>query len=53
MLSSIGIKSYFTTNKEKENLFENGKYTCKESYDLNITGPGVEIFKTQIVFAEI
>lgn len=37
MLSSIGIKSYYTTNQEQDVLFSNGTYTCKESYDLNIT----------------
>lgn len=37
MLSSIGIKSYFTTNKSKDVAFSNGLYTCKESYDINIT----------------
>lgn len=37
MLNSIGIKSYFTTNKESNVKFSNGEYLCKESYDLNIT----------------
>lgn len=37
MLSSVGISSYFTTNKEKKNKFSNGIYICKESYDINIT----------------
>jgi hypothetical protein len=37
MLNSIGIKSYFTTNKSKQVEFSNGNYVCKESYDLNIT----------------
>lgn len=37
MLSSIGICSYITTNKPSEVKFHNGKYICKESYDLNIT----------------
>lgn len=37
MLNSLGIKSYFTTNKPKKVLFENGEYICKESYDINIT----------------
>lgn len=37
MLSSIGIASYYTTNKSKVVQFSNGKYTCKQSYDLNIT----------------
>lgn len=37
MLSSIGIRSYYTTNKTKKVEFSNGIYDCKESYDLNIT----------------
>lgn len=37
MLSSIGIRSYYTTNKSKKIKFSNGEYVCKESYDLNIT----------------
>lgn len=37
MLSSIGIQSYYTKNKSKDVTFSNGTYTCKESYDLNIT----------------
>ena len=37
MLSSLGIKSYFTTNKEHPVTFENGEYVCKESYDVNIS----------------
>ncbi len=37
ILSSIGISSYYTTNKEKDIKWDNGTYTSKESYDLNIT----------------
>lgn len=37
MLSSVGIRSYYTVNKPHEVEFCNGMYTCKESYDLNIT----------------
>lgn len=36
LLSSVGIKSYYTTNKEKEIQLTNGSYLCKKSYDLNI-----------------
>lgn len=35
LLSSVGIKSYITTNKSKSVIFANGEYTCKESYDIN------------------
>lgn len=38
MLSALGIRSYYTTNKATEVKFSNGTYTCKQSYDLNITG---------------
>jgi ribonucleotide reductase alpha subunit len=37
MLSSIGISSYITTNKASEIKWQNGTYTSKVSYDLNIT----------------
>lgn len=37
LLSSLGIHSYFTTNKSKEVEFSNGNYMCKESYDINIS----------------
>lgn len=37
MLSSLGIKSYYTTNRSSEVEFRNGPYTMKESYDINIT----------------
>lgn len=36
MLSSLGISSYYTTNKPHLVQFRNGIYECKESYDLNI-----------------
>lgn len=37
MLSSIGIRSYVTENQPADVEFANGVYTCKRSYDLNIT----------------
>lgn len=37
MLSSLGIASYYTTNRPKVVEFKNGPYLCKESFDLNIT----------------
>ena len=37
MLSVLGIKSYYTINKEHDVEFSNGIYTCKESYDVNIS----------------
>jgi ribonucleoside-diphosphate reductase alpha chain len=35
-LSYFGIRSYITVNKEHVVEFENGTYTCGESYDLNV-----------------
>lgn len=37
LLSYLGIRSYFTTNKPSKVQFSNGEYECKESYDINIT----------------
>lgn len=37
LLSSVGILSYYTTNKPHMVKFENGDYECKQSYDLNIS----------------
>lgn len=37
MLSSIGIASYYTTNKPSLVSFSNGEYLCKESFDINIS----------------
>ncbi len=51
MLSSLGIHSYITTNKSRENKFYNGIYVMKESYDLNIT-TGRTIFKNEIGFIQ-
>lgn len=51
MLSSLGIGSYFTTNKSKSVIFSNGEYVCKESYDLNITCDS-QLFKDKIGFLQ-
>lgn len=51
MLSSIGIPSYYTTNKTTIVEFKNGKYQCKESYDLNIT-KGRKLFIKSIGFIQ-
>jgi ribonucleotide reductase alpha subunit len=37
MLSSVGIRSYYTINKPTKIQPANGKYESKQSYDLNIT----------------
>lgn len=36
MLNSIGIMSYYTTNKASNITWDNGIYKSKESYDLNV-----------------
>ncbi len=51
MLSSLGIHSYITTNKGHSIEFSNGRYECKESYDLNITS-GRTIFRDCIGFIQ-
>lgn len=50
-LSSLGIKSYFTTNRAHDVEFSNGTYTCKESYDVNIT-TDVDRFAVAIGFVQ-
>lgn len=51
MLSSIGIRSYYTINVSKKVEFSNGEYTCKESYDLNITADRIK-FRELIGFIQ-
>ena len=51
MLSSVGIKSYYTTNKSKMVDFSNGTYQCRESYDLNISVDAYK-FASQIGFIQ-
>lgn len=49
MLSSLGIRSYWTTNKSKAIKWGNGTYVSKVSYDLNITSER-ELFSSLIGF---
>lgn len=49
MLSSLGIRSYFTTNKPSHVEFQNGIYECRESYDVNVS-VDVGLFQTMIGF---
>jgi intein/homing endonuclease len=49
MLSSLGIRSYYTINRAHDVKFANGTYTCRESYDLNI-GPDRAKFRELIGF---
>jgi ribonucleotide reductase alpha subunit len=51
MLSSIGIRSYYTTNLPTKVKFKNGEYLCKQSYDINITSDR-EKFKNLIGFIQ-
>jgi intein/homing endonuclease len=37
MLSSLGISSYYTTNKSQSIQFSNGTYVCRENYNVNIS----------------
>lgn len=37
-LISKGMTPYITTNKPTKVKFSNGEYTCKQSYDVNISG---------------
>jgi hypothetical protein len=45
MLSSLGIRSYITTNHPSKVQFPNGEYLCKESYDLNISSDRQKFFQ--------
>ena len=51
MLSSLGIRSYYTTNKPSNVQFSNGSYLCKESYDVNIS-TDIAKFKNIIGFIQ-
>jgi ribonucleotide reductase alpha subunit len=50
-LSSLGIPSYYTTNKPSTITHANGEYTSRESYDLNVTVGRAE-FARQIGFIQ-
>lgn len=51
LLSALGLHSYISTNAPKENSWENGTYTSKESYDLNIGSLwGFQKFQREIGF---
>lgn len=52
MLSSLGIASYFTTNKPKAVKWQNGTYIGKESYDININAHNGRIFRDLIGFIQ-
>lgn len=51
MLSSVGIRSYYTTNRPAETVFANGTYFCRESFDLNISTDRKQ-FKEKIGFLQ-
>ena len=51
MLSSLGIKSYMTTNAPHEVNLSNGRYLCKQSYDVNIASD-INIFRDLIGFIQ-
>ena len=52
MLTTFGIRSYYTTNKAKKQVFSNGTYQMKESYDLNITSSDIVLFHRYIGFIQ-
>ena len=52
LLMALGIKNYVTTNKAHDVEFSNGTYSCKESYDLNITSDELTLFRDQIGFVQ-
>jgi ribonucleotide reductase alpha subunit len=51
MLSSIGIRSYYTTNKSKIVKHHNGSFRSKQSYDLNITTDR-DVFSRKVGFIQ-
>lgn len=51
MLSALGIRSYYTTNKAGNVKWDNGTYCSKESYDLNITSD-INTFAEKIGFTQ-
>jgi ribonucleoside-diphosphate reductase alpha chain len=52
ILMALDMKSYVTTNKAHDVKFSNGTYTCKESYDLNISSDDIIRFKNLIGFIQ-
>ena len=50
MLSSVGIRSYYTTNRAHDVEFSNGTYRCAESYDINISSVDRRAFVETIGF---
>ena len=52
MLSSLGIPSFYTTNKAKSVTWSNGIYVSKESYDVNVAGRHGTAFMESIGFIQ-
>lgn len=52
MLSSLGISSFYTTNKPSRIAWANGTYTSRISYDVNITGGFGDRFASMIGFLQ-
>jgi len=46
ILSSLGIRTYYTTNKPKKVNFRNGEYQCKQSYDLSISNDRQKFYES-------
>lgn len=51
MLSSVGIRSYYTTNKPTFVQHHNGLFESKQSYDLNISSDR-DVFRNKIGFIQ-
>lgn len=53
-LFDFGINNYITVNKAKTVSFANGDYTCKESYDVNISDfESIRLFYKKIGFIHL
>lgn len=52
MLMIFGIRSGITTNAPRKSTFDNGTYTSKESYDLNLSSEDLETYRDNIGFLQ-
>lgn len=53
LLAALGVSSYITTNKPTPIEWQNGTYTSRESYDLNIANAaGLALFRSEIGFLQ-
>lgn len=52
LFSSMGIRTYITTNKSRKQKFSNGVYQMRESFDLNLAGRSAQQFLNHIGFIQ-